>query len=165
MRRTKAWILAGVIAAGAFAFGCGGKKEAGKAESSGGGSSAPAASTNKDIYVDKYKIGRTVRPDGQAGTESDLYMPGETVYQSFELRNSPPDSKVKLVFTSLADGQKVAEQVNTTGKDGLVSFEMKDTKSWKPGTYRVEYFMLREGDKPRSMGTHDLKIVTSRPSG
>jgi len=165
MRRAKALILAGVFAVSAF--GCGGKNESpgGKAASSSPGGSGPSQPNNKDIYVDKYKIGRTKLGDGSAGTETDLYLPGETVYQSFQLRNLPSPSKVRIVFTSLAETQKIAEIEKMTDNDGFVLFEQKDTKNWKPGTYRAEYFLVNEGERPRGMGTHDFKIVTSRPGG
>lgn len=166
MRQARNWIVAGLVSVTAFA--CGGEK---KEAPGGGGSSGSAASSssssssNKDIYVDKYRIGRTQNSDGITGTETDTYQPGDTVYQSFELRNAPEGSKVRITFTSLADGSKVGELEQATGKNGLVSFAMKDTKNWKPGTYRSEYFLARDNEKPRGMGTHDFKIVASRPGG
>ena len=159
MRRTKAWILAGLIAA--TAFGCGGKNEGASKPAASGGSS-PSQPANKDIYVDKYKIGRTQLASGEAGTESDIYQPGESVYMSFVLRNLPSPSKVRIVITSLADNKQIAQLEKTTDKEGFVSFEEKDTRSWKPGTYRAEYVLLTEGERPRGMGTHDFKIVASR---
>src|SRR5215475_13750798 len=141
MRRAKVLILAGVFAASAL--GCGGKNEGGGTAASSPGGGAPSSNT-KDIYVDKYKIGRTVMADGQAGTETDVYLPGESVYMSFVLRNLPSPSKVRIVFTDLAEHRKITELEKTTDKEGFVSFELKDTKSLKPGTYRAEYFLANE---------------------
>ena len=164
MRQTRNWIVAVLVSVTAIA--CGGeKKEApGGAGSSSASASSPA-STNKDIYVDKYRIGRTQNSDGVTGTETDTYQPGDTVYQSFEIRNAPEGSNVRIVFTALADNRKVGELQGKTGKNGFISFAMKDTKGWAPGTYRSEYFLANEGEKPRGMGTHDFKIVASRPGG
>ena len=164
MRRAKALILAALFAASAF--GCGGKNEAGgkneggKSASSGG--NAPSQPANKDIYVDKYKIGRTQMSNGEAGTETDTYQAGESVYMSMVIRNLPSPSKVRIVYTSMEDNKKISEVEKMTDKDGAVSFELKETKALKPGTYRAEYYLANEGEKPRGMGTHDFKIVASR---
>jgi hypothetical protein len=122
----------------------------------GGGGSGGA------IVIDKYRIGRIRAADGSATGETDVYGVGETIYVSFEVKNAPSGSPVRLVFSSLPDDLKMAEIEQKTPRNGFVGFELKDTKGWLPGTYRVECFLL-DGSKQVSLGIHDFKLVASSP--
>ena len=126
-----------------------------------GGDGGGGGSATQGPSVGMYRIGRSVAPDGSATNETDVYAMGETVYMSFVVKNAPSDAKVRLVFSALPDNRKVAELEKSTSKEGFLSFEMKDTKSWALGTYRAEYFLL-EGGKQKSLGFHDFKLVASR---
>jgi hypothetical protein len=121
-----------------------------------------AAGSGGAVVIDKFRIGRIQAADGSAAVETDIYSVGETIYVSFEVKNAPSGSPVRLVFSSLPDGRGMAELENKTARKGLVGFELKDTKGWPPGTYRVEYFLL-EGSKRLSLGIHDFKLMASPP--
>ena len=127
----------------------------------GNGAGGSGGSDARGTFVDMYRIGRSVAPDGSATDETNVYAVGETVYMSFVVRNAPSDAKVRLVFSTLPENRKVAELQGSASKKGFVSFGVKDTKTWALGTYRAEYFLL-EGGKWKSLGIHDFKLVASR---
>jgi hypothetical protein len=138
----------------------------------GGGSATQGSATQgpatqapalRSPFVSLYRIGRSQAPDGSTTGETDMFAAGETVYMSFTVKNAPSDAKVRLVFSTLPDNRKVAE-LESTSTNGFVSFGMKDTKSWAPGTYRAEYFLLEDG-KPNSLGIHDFKIAAAPAPG
>ena len=142
-------LVIGLLSAASFA--CGGK------ESGAGGKPSSGA---KDAHVTKFKLGRTLGTDGEAGSEIRTFTKGEKVYVSFAIVDAQDGSQAKAVWVTQPGGTKVSEESKPLQKGGLVNFTA-DTASWEPGTYRVETWVVEPGKPPRRLGSADFSVSTS----
>jgi hypothetical protein len=71
--------------------------------------------------------------------ETDSFQQGEAVHISFEVRNVPRGSKIRVVWSDAAR-RVIAEEEKPLPSNGAVSFEMKDAGSLAEGEYMVEFF-------------------------
>jgi hypothetical protein len=104
--------------------------------------SAPAANGVIAIapptFLDMAKLGSAVGSDGAVTTEAAQFKPGQPIYFSMRFKQSPAG----LAATSRwyrGTGEKEITELRKEMKGAAsVTFEMKETKKWKPGHYRVE---------------------------
>ncbi len=144
-----------ILAVGACAAGCGEKKtEEGRPEPAG-------------PYVAKFRIGRAVGSDRKVTLETDSFAQGDPVYLSFEVKKSPPNSLVKVVWAD-SSGRKVSEeQKEIPSGTGAVSFELKDAAGLQTGDYMVEFFCRESGDAPgkwSGLGHKPFRVGSKRRS-
>jgi hypothetical protein len=131
---------------------CGGKESAGGGRTSSG---------SKDAHVTKFKLGRSLGTDGEAGNEIRSFTKGDKVYASFAIVDAQDDSQAKAVWVTQPGGTKVSEESKPLARGtGLVNFTA-ETASWEPGTYRVETWVVEPGKPPRRLGSADFSVTAA----
>ena len=158
--------LCGAVAALILtATGCGGKTEA---PAGTGGSAKPASEAAKSAdaprgpYVTKFRLGSSTGPDGVVTQDGSVFAAGETAYASFEIANTPPDSKIRILWKPQPDGRNLAEEE----MPARAAYATKaDTKGWPTGDYVLQIYISSETLNRQNMGlgTATLKIVKDRP--
>ena len=138
--------------------GCGGKGS--DASASGGRGSRQ---NNPDPYEDQFRIGTAAAPDGLVLKETNQFAAGAPIYVSFVVRNVPAGMAAKVLWKRLDGDRVVGDDEKTLGPGGFVSFAMKDTSGWPPGSYRLVK-MIGGGPSTatptpwRAIGTMDFTI-------
>ncbi len=147
-RRGSLALVIGLLAAASIA--CGGK------ESGGRPSGGP-----KDAHVTKFKLGRSLGTDGEAGSEMRSFTKGEKVYVSFAIVDAQDGAQAKAVWVTQPGGAKVSDESKPLPRGaGVVNFAA-DTASWEPGTYRVETWVVEPGKPPRRLGSADFSVASA----
>jgi hypothetical protein len=153
--KSMAIALAGTLTLGAIAVGCGEKKTDGTSES---GRTGP--------YMTKFRIGRAVAPDRTVTIETDSFGQGDPIYVSFEVKNVPPKSVARVVWSD-SSNQKLSEEEKPLASDnGAVSFEMKGARDLPIGDYYVQFFYGQPGDPAKwsNLGGHPIRVGAKRAS-
>ncbi len=151
------------------AIGCGGKTEA-PAGTGAGAKAAAAAPTEapkaaeapKGPYVTKFRLGYSMGPDGVVTQDGSVFTAGETACASFEVPNTPPDAKIRILWKPQPDGRILAEEE----MPARAAYSAKaDTKGWPTGDYLLQINITSETLNRQNMGlgTATLKIVKDRP--
>jgi hypothetical protein len=145
-----------ILALGASAVGCGEKTTGGASPSEATGAS-----------VTRFRIGRAVASDGTVTVETDSFGQGDPIYISFGVKNVPPKSQVKVVWSDSSKRKISEEQKQLAPATGLVSFEMKGAAGLAIGDYAVEFYYGDPGVAPEkwlSLGGHPIRVGWKRPS-
>lgn len=121
-------ILVLALAAGTLA--CGEKTAGGGAPVSRG--TAPGMA--------KFRIGPAAGSDGIVTVETDSFHQGDSVKISYEVKNVPPKSQTKVVWSDSSKAKISEEQKAISADTGSVNFEMKGAKDLPTGQYIVEFF-------------------------
>ncbi len=146
-------LLIGFLSAASVA--CGGKEPGAGGKPSGGA---------KDAHVTKFKLGRSLGADGEAGSEMRAFMKGDKVYASFAIVDAQDGAQAKTIWVTQPAGAKIREESKPLPKGaGVVAFTA-DTASWEPGTYRVETWVVEPGKAPRRLGSADFSVAAT-PAG
>ena len=144
-----------MLAVGASALGCGEKK-----------TGEESRSTPSGPYMTKFRIGRAVASDRRVTVETDSFRQGDPIYISFEVKNVPPKSQARVVWSDSFKKKISEEQKPLASGAGAVSFEMKDAANVAPGDYLVEFFYGdREGapEKWWWLGSKGFQVGQKRP--
>lgn len=124
-------------------------------------SKTPTTSVPAKPSIDHVVIGHEVAaygeiPPGQTGTN---FTPGQIVYLALQLKDTPADTAVKVVFYGPGD-KKVAEETKKVASgETFMTFD-KATKGWPKGDYRAEVSM---GDE--KVNTQPFQIVDASKGG
>ena len=164
--------LCGAVAALILtATGCGGKTEApagtgGSAKTAAEVPKPPEAAKSADApkgpYVTKFRLGSSAGPDGVVTKDGSVFAAGETAHASFEIANTPPDAKIRILWKPQPDGRNLAEEE----MPARAAYSAKaDTKGWPAGDYVLQIYISSETLNRQNMGlgTATLKIVKERP--
>lgn len=126
--------------------GCG-SRESGEAPSdesvepasSGAGRDAAARAVGAEVWIDDFRIGREVDPEGAIpfAEESDEFAPGESVYVSMTVSAAPADATVHVMFEGRARETVAEDAKKVPAEAHHLYFDSGDTMSWEPGDYRV----------------------------
>jgi hypothetical protein len=151
-----------VLVAGLALSGCGAKPEGPAARRAAlpkipDQDAPPAYPENKDVYLDRLKIGKESAPDGTALEETGgQFRSGSQVYVSFVLRNAPAGSEVKAVWTTMPDHKPIGEEVQKVGAKGFAHFHLKPPSD---GVYRLEKsFRGNPGDPWMVLGHNEIAL-------
>ena len=91
--------------------------------------------------------------------ESDSFVQGDAIHISFEVKNVPKGSPIRVVWRDSAK-QELAKEEKPLPSKGAIVFEMKDAASLAPGDYVVEFSRpepaAREGWS--NLGTKTFKV-------
>jgi hypothetical protein len=143
-----------ILALGATAVGCGEK-------TTGEGPLSKATGP----YMTKFRIGRAVASDRTVTVETGSFGQGDPIYISFEVKNVPPKSSAKVVWSD-SSGRKISEeQKQIASGSGAVSFELKGA-GLAVGDYSVQFFHGDQGEAPEkwlSLGANTFQIGPKRP--
>jgi hypothetical protein len=147
-----------ILVFGASALGCGGKTGEKRGASDSGATGTRVA---------KFRIGPAVAPDGIVTLETDSFHQGNSVNVSFEVKNAPPKSQARVVWSD-SSKRKISEEqkVPEPGTDA-VSFQMKGAQDLEVGDYLVELFYGSPDPPPgkwTSLGTKNFHVAPKRPS-
>jgi hypothetical protein len=125
-------------------------------ESGGKSSSGPG-----EERIGKFKLGRGFDKDGEAVTEGRAFAKGDKVYVSFAILDAQRDAQARILWVT-KPGVKVAEETKPLPRgDRVVSFTA-DTKTWEPGTYMVETWVVESGaNGVRRLGSADFTVADS----
>jgi len=147
--------LAVALTLGAGAVGCGEKNPG---ETSDSGKTGP--------YMTKFRIGRAVAPDRTVAVETDSFGQGDPIYISFEVKNVPPKSVARVVWSDSSNQKLSEEQKPLASGTGAVSFEMKGARDLPIGSYYVQFFYGEPGDpgKWSNLGGHPIRVGPKRSS-
>lgn len=143
--------LALVLAVSMMTLGC--TKKEGSA-----GSQEPARKETGP-YMTKFRIGPVVGADGIVTRETDSFQHGEAIHISFEVKNVPDGTPIRVTWTD-STRRQLSEEVKPLPSNDAVSFEMKDAGSLAPGEYVVE-FSRAEPSAPKGwggLGTKPFKV-------
>src|ERR1700693_1208181 len=103
-----------IFAVGASFLSCG-EKTTGEAADSG--PSGP--------HVAKFKIGAVVASGGIVTIETDSFRQGDPISISFEVKNPPPKSQARVVWSDSSKRKISEEEKQPASGTGAVSFQMK----------------------------------------
>ncbi len=145
-----------ILAVGAGAVGCGGKKTQSE------GRPEPAGT-----YLTKFRIGRSVAPDRSVTIETDSFGQGDPVYISFEVKKAPPKPQAKVVWSDSSRRKISEEQKEIPSGNGAVSFELKNAAGLAMGDDLVEFFRGDSGEAPEKwsgLGHKSFRVGPKRPS-
>jgi len=145
-----------ILAVGASFLGCGEKTTGGASDS---GPSGP--------HVAKFKIGPVVASGGIVTIETDSFRRGDPISISFEVRNPPPKSHARVVWSDSSKRKISEEQKQPASGTGAVSFQMKGAPDLGVGDYLVELFYGDPDPAPgkwTSLGTKSFRVGPKRPS-
>jgi hypothetical protein len=140
----------------ASALGCGEKTTGGASDS---GPPGP--------HVAKFKIGAVVASGGIVTIETDSFRQGDPISISFEVKNPPPKSQARVVWSDSSKRKISEEQKQPASGTGAVSFQMKRAQDLEVGEYLVELFYGDSDPAPgkwTSLGTKSFRVGPKRPS-
>jgi serine protease Do len=91
----------------------------------------------------------------EAGNEpATVFNPEDTVYVLADLKNAPPDTTVRAVFTAVDVAGEAAntkiDEVEVTGSGGPLVFNLSPANPWPGGDYQVELYLDGELDQTLS---------------
>jgi hypothetical protein len=158
--------LSGAVAALILTItGCGGKTETPtgtEAKAKPAAEASKPAEVPKGPYITKFHLGYAIGSDGVVTVDGGVFAQGETAYTSFEVPNTPADSKIRIVWNLQPDNKTVAEEEMPV----RAAYSTKaDTKSWPLGEYLMQIYISSGTLNKQNMGlgTAGLKIVKDRP--
>jgi|SRR5438105_3281445 len=86
-------------------------------------------------FIDQSMLGADLGPDGKVTTESDTFKPGQPIYLTMVLRESPPGLQTRASWRDAKEKVLLADKKNMNGGK-VVTFTLKQAKL-KPGKYHV----------------------------
>jgi hypothetical protein len=89
-------------------------------------------------FLDMARLGAATGADGAVATESAQFTRGQTIYFSMHFKESPKGLAATSRWYHGKDEKDFKEIRKEMKGANSVTFDMKDTKKWKPGHYRVE---------------------------
>jgi hypothetical protein len=90
------------------------------------------------VFIEESKLGTGVGANGMATGESATFAPGDPIYFSMRFEQSPRGLAATARWFEGAGDKEVAYQRHEMKGAKSVTFDMRDTRKWKPGHYRVE---------------------------
>jgi hypothetical protein len=151
----KPMAIAFVLAVGASALGCGEKTTGGASDS---GASGP--------YLAKFKIGQAAASDGIVTLETDSFHQGDSIFISFEIKNLPPKSQARVVWSDSSKRKVSEDQTHPASDTGAVSFQMKGAPDLEVGDYVLELFYGDPNPAPGKwtfLGTKNFRVGQRSP--
>lgn len=86
-------------------------------------------------FMESSALGTQVGADGTVVTDENIFRPGEPIYLTMRLHESPVGLRTGVKWFDASDKQLAAEQKEMDGAK-VVTFELR--QKLKPGKYRVE---------------------------
>jgi hypothetical protein len=111
--------------------------------------------------VGKFKLGRVFNKDGEAAQEGRSFAKGEKVCVSFAILDPNRDAQARVLWVT-KPGAKVAEETKPLPRGESVVNFTADTKTWEPGAYTVETWVVEPGvNGVRRLGSADFTVTDS----
>lgn len=123
-----------------------------------GKESTPAGGGNRtDVYTDPFRFGDAVDADGAVVRETSVIPTGSLAAVSFNLRNAPAGTQVRVLWKDVVKNADVGEEVKSSGGKGFVAF--RQPKSLPEGKYRVDMFYKPPEKKDwQYLGNHTFTV-------
>jgi hypothetical protein len=123
----------------------------GKEPASAGGSDGTG------IHTNPFRFGDAVGTDGIVVRETSVIPPGSLAAMSFNVRNAPAGTQVRIIWKDIAKNADTGEQVKQIGSKGFVAFQQ--TSPLPEGSYRVDMFYKPPGAKEwQNLGSHTFRV-------
>lgn len=124
-----------------------------------GADSSGESTEGKGPLVTKFRMGPLAGGDGTVTREGDSFQHGEPIHISFEVKNVPKASPIRVVWRDSAR-QEISKEEKPLPSKGAIAFALKDTGNLAPGDYVVE-FSRAEPAAPQGwagLGTKTFKV-------
>jgi hypothetical protein len=120
----------------------------------GGGSSSGSGSGSKtEVHTDPFRFGDAIDAQGVVVREISVIPASARPAMSFNVRNAPAGTQVRVVWKDVAKDAEAGEEVKPIGDKGFVAFQRK--QPLPEGNYRVDmFFKPPEAKEWRYLGTH-----------
>jgi len=83
--------------------------------------------------------------DDQGASKTTVFAQEEIFYCIVQLANAPDDTTVKVVWYAVnaqdTEPNLLIDQVETTGGDGIIPFNLTNNGLWPLGTYKAEIYL------------------------
>lgn len=83
--------------------------------------------------------------DNQGASRTTVFAQNEIFYCIVQLANAPDDTTVKVVWYAVnvqdTEPNLLIDQVETTGSDGIIPFNLTNNGLWPLGTYKAEVYL------------------------
>ncbi|MBI5934436.1 MAG: hypothetical protein HY867_12075 [Chloroflexi bacterium] len=83
--------------------------------------------------------------DNQGAGRTTVFAQDEVFYCIVQLANAPDDTLVKVVWYAVnaqdTEPNLLIDQVETTGGDGIIPFNLTNNGLWPIGTYKAEIYL------------------------
>ncbi|MBK9209570.1 MAG: hypothetical protein IPL71_15205 [Anaerolineales bacterium] len=83
--------------------------------------------------------------DDQGASRTTVFAQNEIFYCIVQLANAPDDTTVKVVWYAVnvqdTEPNLLIDQVETTGSDGIIPFNLTNNDLWPLGTYKAEVYL------------------------
>lgn len=83
--------------------------------------------------------------DDQGANRTTVFAQNEIFYCIVQLANAPDDTTVKVVWYAVnvqdTEPNLLIDQVETTGSDGIIPFNLTNNDLWPLGTYKAEVYL------------------------
>lgn len=91
--------------------------------------------------LDRAAVGPRLGADGMVETERTTIKRGQRIYASVRAKEVPAGLVARVIWFGAGDKKIAEKQLPVPQDTRLVTFEAKNARTWKAGTYRVQLWL------------------------
>jgi hypothetical protein len=119
----------------------------------GGGGGGGKGGSTTEVHTDPFRFGDAVDGNGTVMRETSVIPPSARPAVSFNVRNVPAGTQVRVLWKDVAKNADAGEEVKPIADKGFVAFQRP--QPLPEGSYRVDmFYKLPEAKDWRYLGTH-----------